>query len=190
MPVFNHIATKDRVVFLTIDDGYIKDPEFAAFVAEQGIPLTMFLVSEAASFKPDYFKPLVAVPGASIQNHSVNHADLKKLSTSGQRKQVCGNADAEKAMFGERPYLLRPPYGAYNATTRMVARECGMKAIVLWSASMPSTKLYYASGSTLVPGDIILLHFRKTDGVKNLKKLLGIINEQGLRVGSLTDYLK
>jgi hypothetical protein len=41
-----------------------------------------------------------------------------------------------------------------------------------------------------VPGDIILLHFRPTNGVKNMKKLLGIIDAANLQIGSLTDYVK
>ena len=190
VPVISRVPTRDRVVFLTIDDGYEKDPAFKNFVVANKIPLTMFLVSNAAAAKPSFFSSIATVKGSSIQNHSVNHANFKTLSAAGQRKQICGNVTKEKKLFGKAPTLLRPPYGSYNQTTRSVAKECGMHAMILWSASMPSSKLYYGSGSKLMPGDIILLHFRPTNGVKNMKKLLGIINAANLKIGSLTDYVK
>ena len=190
VPVISQVKTTDRVVFLTIDDGYAKDPAFKDYVVANKIPLTMFLVSQAAAAKPSFFSSIATVKGSSIQNHGVNHSSLRTLSAAGQRKQICGNAATEKKLFGKAPTLLRPPYGAYNQTTRSVAYQCGMKALVLWSASMPSSKLYYGSGTKLKPGDIILIHFRPTDGVKNMKKLLGIINAANLQIGSLTDYVK
>ena len=190
VPVISRVPTRDRVVFLTIDDGYEKDPAFKNFVVANKIPLTMFLVSNAAAAKPSFFSSIATVKGSSIQNHSVNHPNLKTLSAAGQRKQICGNATMEKKLFGKTPTLLRPPYSEYNQTTRSVAYECGIHAMVLWSVSMPSSKLYYGSGSKLMPGDIILLHFRPTNGVKNMKKLLGIINAANLQIGSLTDYVK
>jgi len=190
VPVISQVKTTDRVVFLTIDDGYAKDPAFKDYVVANKIPLTMFLVSQAAAAKPSFFSSIATVKGSSIQNHGVNHSSLRTLSAAGQRKQICGNAATEKKLFGTAPTLVRPPYGAYNQTTRSVAYQCGMKALVLWSASMPSSKLYYGSGTKLKPGDIILIHFRPTDGVKNMKKLLGIINAANLQIGSLTDYVK
>ena len=190
VPVISQVKTTDRVVFLTIDDGYAKDPAFKDYVVANKIPLTMFLVSQAAAAKPSFFSSIATVKGSSIQNHGVNHSSLRTLSAAGQRKQICGNAATEKKLFGKAPTLVRPPYGAYNQTTRSVAYQCGMKALVLWSASMPSSKLYYGSGTKLKPGDIILIHFRPTDGVKNMKKLLGIINAANLQIGSLTDYVK
>ncbi len=190
VPVISQVKTTDRVVFLTIDDGYAKDPAFKEYVVANKIPLTMFLVSQAAAAKPSFFSSIATVKGSSIQNHGVNHSSLRTLSAAGQRKQICGNAATEKKLFGKAPTLVRPPYGAYNQTTRSVAYQCGMKALVLWSASMPSSRLYYGSGTKLKPGDIILIHFRPTDGVKNMKKLLGIINAANLQIGSLTDYVK
>ena len=190
VPAISQVSTTNRVVFLTIDDGYEKDPEFKNFVVANKIPLTMFLVSQAAAAKPEFFSSIATVKGSSIQNHSVNHANLRTLTAAGQRKQICGNAVAEKKLFGTTPTLLRPPYGAYNQTTRSVAYQCGMHAMILWSASMPSSRLYIGSGTKLKPGDIILIHFRPTDGVKNMKKLLGIIKAANLQVGSLTDYVK
>ena len=190
VPVISQVKTTDRVVFLTIDDGYAKDPAFKDYVVANKIPLTMFLVSQAAAAKPEFFSSIATVKGSSIQNHSVNHANLRTLTAAGQRKQICGNAVAEKKLFGTTPTLLRPPYGAYNQTTRSVAYQCGMHAMILWSASMPSSRLYIGSGTKLKPGDIILIHFRPTDGVKNMQKLLGIIKAANLQVGSLTDYVK
>jgi len=82
VPVISQVKTTDRVVFLTIDDGYEKDPAFKDYVVANKIPLTMFLVSQAAAAKPEFFSSIATVKGSSIQNHSVNHANLKTLSAA------------------------------------------------------------------------------------------------------------
>ena len=189
-PVINHVNTNDRVVFLTIDDGYDLDPAFRDFVVQKKIPLTMFLVSQAAAVDPGFFSSIASVPGSSIQDHSVSHANLRGASLATQTRQICGNITAEKALFGKSPQFLRPPYGNYDATTQKVAAQCGLKALILWNVSMPSYKIYFASGNRLNSGDIILLHFRDHGGVKNMNSLLQTIHDQGFSVASLTDYIK
>ena len=56
--------------------------------------------------------------GHSIGQHSYSHANLKKLSQSDPNKaknEIYLANDAIKAVIGENPRYIRPPYGAYNA---------------------------------------------------------------------------
>ncbi|HAM24099.1 MAG TPA: hypothetical protein DHW34_02985 [Actinobacteria bacterium] len=190
VPIVRRINTTDPVVFLTIDDGYDRDPAFRDYIVARNIPLTMFLVSQAANADPQFFSTLSQVNGSSIQNHSVTHANFKAISSQEQKQQICGNSAKERSLFGSTPTFLRPPYGNLTTQTPAIAKSCGIRAIVLWSVSMPSYKIYYQSGNRLQRGDIILLHFRDHGGVKNMNSLLNTISAQGLRVASLTDYLK
>jgi len=47
-PVFSRIPTTNKVIFLGIDDGLVKDPAVADLLKQANIPFTMFLVQGEA----------------------------------------------------------------------------------------------------------------------------------------------
>lgn len=189
VPVVTRISTKDRVVFITIDDGWEKDPRFVQQVRERGTPLTVFLTNDAAKADYGYFQQFQRL-GAPIENHTMTHPVLSRLSERRQRQEICTVQDLYAAKYGARPTLLRPPYGAYDRTTREVAASCGIKALINWTAEYRSATghLYYQGPGKLHPGDIILWHFNPKMP-RNFDRLLRMIQKQGLRPAPLKDYL-
>lgn len=187
-PVLHRIDTQDPVVFITIDDGYTKDPAVIALLKARGAVVTPFLAQTAITTDPGYFRDLQKATGQVPQDHTITHPNLTHLGLAAQVAQICGAADQYQTWFGTRPWLFRPPYGAYDQTTRRAAKACGMTTLVLWDVSLPHSVLRFASGSTFRRGDILLIHWRP-----NLARDLGIaldtIAAQGLRVASLQDYL-
>ncbi|MEV8537456.1 hypothetical protein [Streptomyces sp. NPDC051572] len=96
-----------------------------------------------------------------------------------QRTEICGH----RPHPGSR--LLRPPEGTYDTTTRRAAADCGISALVLWRASTTTGTLTYARGDhRLTPGDIVQITPTGTTA-----RLLRGIQERGLTVGRLEDYL-
>jgi peptidoglycan/xylan/chitin deacetylase (PgdA/CDA1 family) len=65
-------------------------------------------------------------------------------------------------LFGEKPRLFRPPYGAYNDATRRAAEVCGFATVVEWNATMQRGVFQEATKRPLHRGDIVLLHFTPT----------------------------
>jgi peptidoglycan/xylan/chitin deacetylase (PgdA/CDA1 family) len=185
-PVFSRIPTTDPVVFLTIDDGIVQDPAVIDYIRQEQIPVTMFPVPAYVEQNEPYFQAIHAL-GASVQDHTVHHTDLTKLSLTNMRAEICGPLDEYQAKFGARPWIFRPPYGFMNANVQVVARSCGIRAIVLWHASTNDGRLD-TQGGPLQPGDIILMHFR-TDLRQNLEVALKAIRAAGLRPAHLEDYL-
>ena len=124
---------------------------------------------------------------ASIQNHTVTHTSLPTLANPDG--EICAANEAIVEETGQVPWMLRPPYGAYNASTLAAAGRCGLDWVVHWSVSLPGKRLVYqtADGS-LKPGDIILTHFR-ADLLPALRKAVKDIRKQGFEVGRLEDYL-
>ena len=57
-PVISHIPVKDKLVFITVDDGWEKDPSFVKLVRERRIPLTLFLTNDAIKKDYGYFRGL------------------------------------------------------------------------------------------------------------------------------------
>lgn len=186
-PVINAVVTTDPVVFVTIDDGNVRDDAVIDWLRLKRMPVTAFPTQNIANADPAYFQRLQAADGAFIQTHSISHPNLKKVSAAEQRRQICEPADRFTTLFGVRPRLFRPPYGGYNATTLQIATECRYDAVVHWRASMNNGRLAVAQGD-LRAGDIVLMHFR-SDLLQNLTALEGILAARGLRVARLEDYV-
>jgi len=186
-PVFSRIRTTDPVVFLTIDDGLIRDPAVLRFLEKHRIPVTLFLVTDPAAQGRDYFQRIVDL-GATVQDHTIHHQEMPTLTPYGQNTEICKAADQLTALFGRRPWLFRPPGGKYDPETTGEARACGMRAIVLWSGSTNDGRLDLQHPGGLQPGDIILMHFRD-----DLRENLGVVWEAmqaaGLEPGRLEEYL-
>ncbi|QOV47710.1 polysaccharide deacetylase family protein [Streptomyces chromofuscus] len=191
-PVLDHVPTPHDVVFLTYDDGAEKDPRFVDMVRELRLPVSMFLTDSVAGPGYGHFARLRSV-GASVQNHTLDHAALRGLPYTGQRAEICGQQDKLRARFGVRPHLFRPPYGTYDTTTRRAAGDCGIAAIVLWRATMHADDLTFTKGpARLRPGDIVSVPSTETPSPmlrERTTRLLRRVQEAGLTVGRLEDYL-
>ncbi|MEU6013171.1 polysaccharide deacetylase family protein [Streptomyces sp. NPDC047515] len=193
-PVFTTVPTKDRVVFLTMDDGAEKDPELLRMMDELDIPYSAFLSDYEVSDNYGYFGEAQRL-GVSLNNHTLNHPYLPGLSYSGQRREICGQQDIIEKQFGKRPTLFRPPYGNYNGDTLRIAKSCGIKAVPLWNEeAFPDHMEWREEDQDLHPGDIILTHFRgrkewsgsMTDLVRAVMKT---ITDKGYAVARLEDYV-
>ncbi|MGW1952444.1 polysaccharide deacetylase family protein [Streptomyces sp. NPDC001920] len=193
LPVVDRVATRDRVVFLTYDDGAEKDPRFVDMVRELRLPVSMFLTDSVVGPGYGHFARLRSV-GASMQNHTLDHAALRGLPYAGQRAEICGQQNKLRARFGIRPHLFRPPYGTYDTTTLRAAAGCGVRAVVLWRAAMEGDgELTYAEGpGRLRAGDIVSVPSGEPTGMtlrERTTRLLRAIQGRGLTVGRLEDYL-
>ncbi|WP_093905506.1 polysaccharide deacetylase family protein [Streptomyces sp. cf386] len=193
LPVVDRVPTRAKVVFLTYDDGAEKDPRFVDMVRELRLPVSMFLTDSVAGPGYGHFARLRSV-GASIQNHTLDHAALRGLPYAGQRAEICGQQNKLRARFGIRPHLFRPPYGTYDATTLRAAADCGVTAVVLWRAAMEGDGgLTYAKGPhRLRAGDIVSVPSGEPAGLtlrERTTRLLREIQTRGLAVGRLEDYV-
>jgi peptidoglycan/xylan/chitin deacetylase (PgdA/CDA1 family) len=186
-PVFSRIPTPNKVIFLGIDDGLIRDPAVAALLEQANIPFTMFLVQGQAEAGADYFRRLERAGGV-VEAHTINHPDLTKSTPSDVVHEVCGPLDDLEGLFGRRPTLFRPPYGTYNYNVRAAVATCGLKAVVLWKASTNDGRFDLQEGTQLTPGDIVLMHFRD-DLLANLQRVFTVCKQQGFAIARLEDYL-
>ncbi|WP_460068641.1 polysaccharide deacetylase family protein [Streptomyces sp. YKOK-I1] len=191
-PVVDRVPTHDKVVFLTYDDGAERDPRFIDLVRELRLPVSVFLTDSVVGPGYGHFARLRSV-GATLENHTLDHAALRGLPYAGQRAEICGQQEKLHARFGLRPRLFRPPYGTYDTTTLRAAADCGITAVVLWRAAMGPAGLTYPHGAPgLRPGDIVALDPDESTGPSLRERttaLLRVVRERGLTVGKLEDYL-
>ncbi|MEU3605270.1 polysaccharide deacetylase family protein [Streptomyces sp. NPDC035033] len=196
-PVFTTVPTKEKVVFLTIDDGAEKDPELIRMMSELDIPYSAFLSDYVVSDDYGYFaKMQKSQPrGVSLHNHTLNHKYLPGLSYARQKREICGMQDVIEKKYGKRPELFRPPYGNYNEDTLRAAKSCGVKAVPLWaSEAFPDHMEWREWDRDLHPGDIVLTHFRGEEDWKGsmpdmVRRVMNVITSKGYAVGKLEDYV-
>ncbi|MEV8530290.1 polysaccharide deacetylase family protein [Streptomyces sp. NPDC051211] len=193
-PVFTTIPTEEKVVFLTVDDGAEKDPEFLRMMQELDIPYTAFLSDYLVRDNYPYFKKMQAA-GVTLNNHSLNHRYMPALSYEKQRQEICGQQATIQKEFGKRPTVFRPPYGNYNEDTLRAAKSCGIKHVPLWNAEAFPDKMDYREWDRdLHPGDIILTHFRGREDWKGtmpdmIRQVMKTVTAKGYAVARLEDYL-
>ena len=184
---FSRIPTTQKVAFITIDDGWSKDPLALKLFQAAHVPITLFLEINAIKSDPGYFTPLQKA-GAVIENHTISHPNLKGRSYAFQKHEICGGADRLSQYYGRRPVLFRPPGGTHDATTLRVVHDCGMKAAFYWTETTDHGKVFFQQGHTVQPGDIILMHFRPRF-VDDFLAVLKAVHDAGLTPARLQDYI-
>ena len=193
-PVITRVPTKDKVVFLTIDDGAHKDPELIRMLRELDVPYSAFLSDYVANDDYGYFRRMQRA-GAGIHNHTLTHKELPKLSYEGQRREICGQQEVLQKEFGKAPRLFRPPYGAYNRDTLRAAATCGVTAVPLWAEEAWAKRFdWRRADQKFHPGDIILTHFRGKEEWGGtmpdmVRRTLKTATDQGFAVARLEDYI-
>jgi len=185
-----HVRTTKKVVFITIDDGVVRDREFLRLVRERHLPVTVFLTMDyaASGAHARYFQQLQEA-GAVIQNHTMSHPDLRRVGDRQLRREICTASARQKRLFGRAPTLFRAPYGAIDNRVLRTARSCGMTTVG-WDAVMPQRGGLgtWNRHGRLHPGDIVLLHF--VPGlVGQLRKVLAEADRRHLTVAQLEDYV-
>ncbi|WP_157248895.1 polysaccharide deacetylase family protein [Nonomuraea typhae] len=171
-----------KCVALTFDDG--PGPHTGRLLdmlRDAGARATFFTVGINAAARPDLLRRM-SDEGHLVGNHSWAHRDLSKLSSSKITDSLGRTQDALTATLGERPTLVRPPYGAVSKDVRTVAKELGV-ALVNWDVDTRDWKdrkpgvVAKRAVKGAHPGAIVLMHdiHRTTvDAVPDiLKKLRG-----------------
>jgi peptidoglycan/xylan/chitin deacetylase (PgdA/CDA1 family) len=187
VPYLSRVPTQQPVAFITIDDGYLKVPEAPALLAAAGIPVTLFLTTDAIHDDEAYFARLQE-HGAVIEAHTITHTELRGKSYAFQHREICGSVDRLGHRYHRRPVLFRPPFGTKDATTLRAARDCGIKAAFMWKETVHKGKVRYQEGHRVQPGDVILMHFRPAF-VRDFLAALRAIHKAGLTPALLEDYL-
>jgi peptidoglycan/xylan/chitin deacetylase (PgdA/CDA1 family) len=117
---------------LTFDDGPVSGTnDLLDVLAEKDVDVTFFTVGSNVENHPEILARMVA-EGHVVGNHTHDHPQLTRLSTDEISSQIERTNDAIQQATGTRPTLLRPPYGATNATVSAVASDLGM-ALINWN---------------------------------------------------------
>jgi len=188
-PEFFFLSRPDleqKLIALSFDDGPDRKytPAILDILEEKEVPATFFLLGEAVEANPDIVRR-ISDEGHLIGNHSWSHPDFRDLHLSeikGAEIEPTGTAIA--AITGEKPHLIRPPYGAINDQDLQELGKQGWK-IINWSVD----SFDWLEGSNspeqirervlqyVRPGDIILLHSAGGNRSTTVEALPGLIQD-------------
>jgi len=183
-PLYSFASPAGRAVYITVDDGWTPSSQVLATMRKTHLPVTTFLIEQAAQRSLAYWRAF-AEAGGTIEDHTVSHPNLTKLSLSQATFQWAHARLALGRWVGQAPLMGRPPYGAFDRTVAAAAYRAGLKALVGWSASVGSAGVQTWNGKPLEPGDIVLLHWDPGLG-RQLTKLLAVIHARHLHPMPLT----
>lgn len=151
-------------IALTFDDGPnpAATPQVLDLLERHGVRGTFFLIGRYVRACPALAAE-IAARGHTIGNHTDTHPNLLWQS----RRRILDELERCDASIadatGQRPRIMRPPWGYRRPQVHAAARDAGFGCPVLWSRSARDWKPQQASRlirrfQSIRPGDIVLLH--------------------------------
>lgn len=179
---------------ITFDDG--PGPHTARLLnalKEYNAKATFFVVGNRVANNKALIQRMVN-EGHEIANHSFSHPDFTKLSDGNVLSQIRKTSNAIAAITGEKPTLMRPPYGAFNRRVTGLAEQEGL-ALVLWSPSPEDWKyrkvdyVYNYILKHVKPGSTLLLHDIHGTTVDAVIKALPVLSERGIKLVTVSELV-
>ncbi|MDQ2969430.1 MAG: polysaccharide deacetylase family protein [Actinomycetota bacterium] len=193
------LQTRQHVVALTFDGGGNADGAKAvlAVLRQERVTGTFFLSGHFLKAYPTLARAIGR--RYPVGNHTINHLDLRRLSTRSAEGEITGAESLIKAATGRDPQpYFRFPYGARDGRTLSIVHRLGY-ASVRWTVDTwgwmgaPSQSVAGAAHRVtdhLVPGEIVMMHLgssrdRRTIDADALPRVIRAVRARGYRFVTL-----
>jgi peptidoglycan/xylan/chitin deacetylase (PgdA/CDA1 family) len=199
------IDTKEKIIFLTFDDGpgpWTK--EVLNVLDKYNIKATFFVLGELVEYKKEVVKQ-AHFSGHEIGIHLFSHKNFYQIQKKYSLKEtqellvqeIESSLNQVEKTVGTKPRYLRMPYGYYRSWMDKILQKYGLK-VINWSFGCDWTKVSSEEMSkkyclNLRPGGIYLFHDGGKDRKKTVLVLENFINyalKNGYTFGQLKDYVK
>lgn len=179
-----------KCVALTFDDGpAASTPRLLDLLHQRRARATFFLLGRQVQAHPAITRR-IAREGHVIGNHTWDHRDLTRLSRPRIRAEIVRTNRIVRTLTGQRPRLLRPPYGARNARVDAVARFWGMR-VTLWTvdprdwADRNAAVVTRRVLAAVRPGSIVLMHDIHPTTVTAVGRIVRRLRQRGYHLVSV-----
>ncbi|WP_438432851.1 polysaccharide deacetylase family protein [Gorillibacterium sp. sgz500922] len=190
-----------RQIALTFDDA--PDPRFTPQILDvlkaRGVKATFFVVGSRAEKHPDLVRRMIR-EGHVVGGHSYDHPDLTRLSDARFHAQIERTSSILTELTGNRPNLVRPPYGEIRERQLLWLGRHGYYT-VNWSAdsldwrNLPSDRVYANVMKSIRPGVIVLQHAGGGAGerlggtIRALPRIIDELNARSYRLVTVPELL-
>ena len=172
-------------IALSFDDGpnNITTPQVLDLLEEHQIPASFFLIADF--IKPETEEQIrrEMVLGCDIENHTVTHRDMTKLSVEEIREEVRVCSEKIAAITGTEPSFFRPPFICVNQTMYDeigLTFICGV-GVEDWVPTVSAEERVKRMLEAAADGVIFLLHDLpgNTNTVEALKVVIPELKKRG-----------
>lgn len=175
-------AVEKKEIALTFDDGphSVYTPKLLDGLKERGIHATFFLIGESIDGNEEIIRRMKE-EGHLIGNHSQCHMQLTKENAGLACQQIEYTNEKIRAITGETPAYLRPPYGSWSEEL-----ECMVPmTVVLWDVdpldwkSQNTGQIVRHILTHTENGSIILLHDVYDTSVEAALEVIDTLSAEG-----------
>jgi peptidoglycan/xylan/chitin deacetylase (PgdA/CDA1 family) len=163
-PAIRRLATHDRAVALTFDDGPnpAATPVVLDALAERGVKATFFILGRHAERWPDLVAR-AAAEGHALGNHGYYHRKLHLRSPAYVRRDLELGTNAMVKAGAPKPSFFRAPHGFRSPWVTHIARTLGQRTVGwslgVWDSDRPGVdEIARRTVEGASPGAILLLH--------------------------------
>ena len=193
---FNSVHTDGPYIAMSFDDGpsATLTPKLLDLLATRHIKVTFFVIGENVAEHPEIVAR-AAREGHEIGNHSWSHPNFGKMSQESVRSQLQRTDDAIKNATGERPTLMRPPYGSITDREKhWIHDEFGYR-IILWDVDPYDWK---RPGPAVVrnrilketrPGSIVLSHDIHPGTIEAMPSTIDALEAKGFKFVTVSELI-
>ena len=187
--VVRFVRNAPHSVYLTFDDGPFagSTERVLDLLAQHQAQATFFVTGQQVERHPELTRR-IRREGHRLGNHTYSHCHLTELSANAAMADVerCQQLIAPQGA----PRLFRPTHGLLGPAVYWRLRRAGY-AIAYWSLDsrdsweIPAPTLAQAILRRIRPGEIVLLHDDRANGIAALELLLPQLSQRGLRCEQL-----
>ena len=185
----------EKLIALTFDDGPYGEVtnrilDVVEAYRDQNVHVTFFaLGSQVDKFPKTVLRAKEL--GCEIANHTYDHKNLTKIPTQEMISQVEDAADLIEQITGERPKLVRPPYGAKNDDVYAAVKY----PLILWNIDTldwktKDTDSTVAAALGAGDGDIVLMHDLRPETAAAVEKIVPQLLEQGYKLVTVSEMFE
>ena len=190
------LAVPGNYVALTFDDGpsAANTPRVLDILRNHGAHGTFFVVGESVNRNSGILSRAVA-EGNEIGVHTWSHIKMTGSSSERINSEVSRSIDAITAATGQTPRLIRPPYGAVNASIVNAMFETYGLTSVLWDVD---TRDWQHPGVDVVvsravgnarSGSIILVHDIHASTLAALEGIVTGLQARGFKLVTVSELM-
>ena len=186
-------AANPKYIAITFDDGPKQGTTDVLLdgLRERGVKATFFIIGQQVEGNEEIIRQM-AQDGHLIGNHTFNHVNLAKLSTTAGAKELAECFGEFAPLTGQEECLVRPPYGEVSDTLKKNI-DC---PIVLWSVDTRDWTGKSAQDiadyivATAKTGDVILLHDIYKDSVQGALMAIDTMQKNGYTFVTVTELFE
>lgn len=188
------LPTLQACVALTFDDGpeTTLTPRLLDILAGEHVHATFFVVGKRLAYSPGLVRRAFQ-EGHEIGNHTFDHRALTSLTDDEIVAEIELTDEAVMAETGQRPDVIRPPWGFVDARVERVLRKAGLwRRLAFWnfdSFDWLDDERYITSliASGAPPGAVILMHDIHASTVAAVPTIIRTLKRRGFRFSTLAN---